>query len=196
MQPFFAASDFNWYAWVILPIIIFLARMADVTLGTIRIIMVNRGKRKIAPLLGFCEVFIWIVVIGQLVSNLEGFTSFVAYAAGFAVGNYVGMYIEDRMALGRVIVRAIVARQGEELFNHLREAGFGVTIVDGQGAAGPVKLVYTLVDRKNLRSVVQIIHQACPNAFFSVEDVRTTEAGIFPVPESPGGGLASLRKAK
>ncbi len=175
-----STGEFNWYAWVILPIIIFLARVADVTLGTIRIIMINRGKRKIAPLLGFCEVFIWIVVMGQLVSNLEGFTSFVGYAAGFAVGNYVGMYIEDRLALGRVIVRVIVAQNGPELFEHLRDAGYGVTMVDGQGAVGPVKLVYTLVNRKNLRNVIQIIHQACPKAFFSVEDLRASEAGIFP----------------
>lgn len=175
-----STGDFNWYAWVILPIIIFLARVADVTLGTMRIIMINRGKRKIAPLLGFCEVFIWIVVMGQLVSNLEGFTSFVGYAAGFAVGNYVGMYIEDRLALGRVIVRVIVAQNGPDLFEHLRAAGFGVTMVDGQGAVGPVKLVYTLVNRKNLRNVIQIIHQTCPKAFFSVEDLRTSEAGIFP----------------
>ena len=187
-------SDFNWYAWVILPIIIFLARVADVTLGTIRIIMINRGKRKIAPLLGFCEVFIWIVVMGQLVSNLEGFTSFVGYAAGFAVGNYVGMYIEDRLALGRVIVRVIVAQNGPELFEHLRDAGYGVTMVDGQGAVGPVKLVYTLVNRKNLRNVIQIIHQTCPKAFFSVEDLRASEAGIFPSPANAGQLAPNITK--
>lgn len=196
MDLFSVGPGFNWYAWVILPIIIFLARVADVTLGTIRIIMVNRGRRKIAPLLGFCEVFIWIVVIGQLVSNLEGFTSFVAYAAGFAVGNYVGMYIEDRMALGSVIVRAFIAKNWLELVTSLREAGFGVTSVDGQGAVGPVKIVYTLVERKDLQSVINIIHTTCPNAFFSVEDLRTTEAGVFPKQAQSSSGIFSLRKAK
>ena len=76
------------YAWIILPIIIFLARVVDVTLGTIRIIFTSRGKRNLAPLLGFVEVLIWIVVIGQLVKNLDSATSYLGYAAGFAVGNF------------------------------------------------------------------------------------------------------------
>ncbi|TLN28429.1 DUF2179 domain-containing protein [bacterium] len=107
-----AVSPDHLYAWVILPIIIFFARVCDVTLGTIRIIFVSRGKRNIAPLLGFFEVLIWIVVIGQLVQHLQSVTSYLGYAAGFAVGNFVGMYIEDHLALGTLIVRAIVPTGG------------------------------------------------------------------------------------
>lgn len=175
-----AVSPDHLYAWVILPIIIFFARVCDVTLGTIRIIFVSRGKRNIAPLLGFFEVLIWIVVIGQLVQHLQSVTSYLGYAAGFAAGNFVGMFIEDHLALGTLIVRAIVPSGGAELMRRLHEAGYGVTGVDGEGANGPVKLIYTVVKRRNLREVVAIIHDCHPKAFLSVEDVRSTEEGIFP----------------
>lgn len=168
------------YAWIILPVLIFLARVVDVTLGTIRIIFTSRGKRNLAPLLGFVEVLIWIVVIGQLVRNLESVTSYLGYAAGFAVGNFVGMYIEDHLALGTLIVRVIVPSGGDELMRRLHDAGYGVTGVNGEGANGPVKLVYTIVKRKHLKEVVRLIHATHPRAFLSVEDVRSTEEGIFP----------------
>jgi len=168
------------YAWIILPIIIFLARVVDVTLGTIRIIFTSRGKRNLAPLLGFVEELIWIVVIGQLVKNLDSATSYLGYAAGFAVGNFVGMYIEDHLALGTLIVRAIVPSGGDELMRKLHDAGYGVTGVNGEGANGPVKLVYTIVKRKHLKEVVNLIHASHPKAFLSVEDVRSTAEGIFP----------------
>jgi uncharacterized protein YebE (UPF0316 family) len=173
-------SSDQFYAWVILPIIIFLARVCDVTLGTIRIIFTSRGKRNLAPLLGFVEVLIWIVVIGQLVQNLGSITSYLGYAAGFAVGNFVGMYIEDHLALGTLIVRTIVPGGGDELMKTLRTAGYGVTGVNGEGANGPVKLVYTIVKRRNLKDVVYLIHATHPKAFLSVEDVRSTAEGIFP----------------
>lgn len=168
------------YAWIILPVIIFLARVCDVTLGTIRIIFTSRGKRNLAPLLGFVEVLIWIVVIGQLVKNLDSITSYLGYAAGFAVGNFVGMYIEDHLALGMLIVRAIVPTGGDELMKKLHAAGYGVTGVTGEGANGPVKLIYTIVKRRHLKEVVALIHATHPKAFLSVEDVRSTEEGIFP----------------
>lgn len=168
------------YSWIVLPVIIFLARVCDVTLGTIRIIFTSRGKRNLAPLLGFVEVLIWIVVIGQLVKNLDSATSYLGYAAGFAVGNFVGMFIEDHLALGTLIVRAIVPSGGEELMRKLHDAGYGVTGVNGEGANGPVKLIYTIVKRRHLKEVVKLIHATHPKAFLSVEDVRSTEEGIFP----------------
>ena len=101
-------NDPEVYAWVVLPILIFFARVTDVTLGTLRIIFISRGKRNVAPVLGFFEVLIWIVAIGQIVQNLTSVTSYLAYAAGFATGNFVGMVIEDRLAIGTLIVRVIL----------------------------------------------------------------------------------------
>ena len=126
-----SANGFNWYAWVVLPLIIFIARIFDVTLGTIRIIFVARGKRNLAPVLGFFEVLIWIVVISQLVQNLESFTAYIGYAAGFAAGNYVGMWLEDKLALGTYILSLITAEDTAEMIARLSDAGFGVTRVEG-----------------------------------------------------------------
>lgn len=200
MDPIFSSLQNLWgsdvYAWVILPIFIFLARVLDVSLGTIRIIFISRGRRSIAPLLGFIEVFIWVVAIGQIVQHLHSITSFLAYAAGFAAGNFVGMYLEDKLAFGTVIVRVIVPSGGEELFKPLHEAGYGVTRVDGLGAAGPVQLIYTIVKRKQLAAVMEIIHEMHPNAFLSIEDVRSTQAGIFPAATYQPQGALFGRKSK
>jgi uncharacterized protein YebE (UPF0316 family) len=172
---------FDVYAWVILPFIVFFARIADVTLGTLRIIFTSRGKRNIAPLLGFVEVFIWIVVVGQIVKNVHSITAYIGYAAGFATGTFVGMKIEEKLALGTLVLRIILAQGGDEMAQRLRSSGYGVTIVNGEGATGPVKLLYTLIKRKDLGLVSEIIHSINPNAFFSAEEVRSAESGIFPI---------------
>jgi uncharacterized protein YebE (UPF0316 family) len=197
MATFFSQiSPQDWYAWVILPLLIFMARICDVTLGTLRIIFVTRGKRKLAPLLGFCEVLIWVVVISQIMQHAHSVTSYLGYAAGFAAGNYIGMYIEDHLALGTVIVRVIIPECGESLVERLHSAGYGVTSVDGTGANGPVKLVYTLVKRKHLNDVLHVIHETRPKAFVSIEDVRSTMEGVFPTAPCPPDGTFAGRMAK
>jgi uncharacterized protein YebE (UPF0316 family) len=175
-----ASAGVDWYAWVILPLIIFCARVCDVTLGTIRIIFITRGRRNLAPFLGFFEVLIWIVVIGQLVQHLQSVTAYIGYAAGFAAGNFVGMWLEDRLALGTYILRVIVPGKGNDLPNKLRKAGYGVTCVEGEGSTGPVSMIYTIVKRKHVRQAMGIIHGTVPNAFVTIEEARGIEKGIFP----------------
>jgi uncharacterized protein YebE (UPF0316 family) len=176
-----AANNIDWYAWVVLPLIIFFARVCDVTLGTIRIIFISRGMRKYAPFLGFFEVLIWIVVIGQLVQHLSSVTAYIGYAAGFATGNFFGMWLEDQLAIGTYILRIMVSEDTNELLTKIHEAGFGVTQVDGYGSMGPVKLVYIVVKRKHVNLAMSIIHKCLPNAFITIEEVRSAEKGIFPV---------------
>lgn len=173
------ATGFDWYGWVVLPVLIFFARICDVSLGTLRIIMMARGKNKLSPLLGFFEVLIWIVVIGQLVQNIHSVTAYLGYAGGFAAGNYVGMWIENKLAMGTYIIRVILPHKAEEVFHKIHDAGFGVTIVDGQGAVGPVKLVYTVVKRKQVEKIMSLIHETVPGGFVSVEEIRSTERGVF-----------------
>lgn len=192
----FVLSQKEIYAWIILPIIIFFARICDVTLGTVRIILVSRGKRNIAPFLGFFEVLIWIVVIGQLVQHIHSVTAYLMYAAGFATGNFVGMWLEDKIALGMVIVRIILPHGGDELAYALHDKGFGVTFYDGEGSNGPVKLIFTIVPRKSLNTVKTIIHQHHPSAFISIEDIRSTEAGVFPAPTGLKEDIFSRRIGK
>ncbi len=184
------------YSWILLPIIIFFARICDVTFGTMRIILVSRGKRNIAPFLGFFEVLIWIVVIGQLVQHLQSITAYLGYAAGFATGNYIGMLLEDRIAIGTISVRIILPLGGDELVQALHERGFGVTSYDGEGATGPVKLIFTVIPRKSLDTIKMLIHTFHPSAFISIEDIRSIEAGVFPVMAPLFRDPFGLRKGK
>lgn len=188
--------DSTTYVWLVLPVMVFFARVTDVTLGTLRIIFISRGKRNLAPVLGFVEVFIWITIVSQIVSHAHNILAYLAYAAGFAAGAFVGMYIEGRLAIGTQVVTTIVQGDASDLIDHLHSAGFGVTCVDGQGANGPVKMVYTIVPRRNLEEVFTIIHQTHPRAFLSVQDVRSTQEGIFPIPSPAQTGIFFPRKFK
>ena len=173
-------ETFDWYSWVLMPLLIFASRVTDVTLGTLRIIFTSRGQRNLASLLGFVEVLIWIVIVGQVISRVQNPAAYVGYAAGFATGTFVGMLIEEKMAMGTLVLRIIPAKGAEELTAALRAAGFGVTSVRGEGAQGAVSLLYTVVQRKNIGVVKKLIHDLAPGTFFSVEEVRSSEMGIFP----------------
>ena len=166
--------------WVILPLLIFSARIIDVSLGTIRVIFIAKGMRVLAPLLGFFEILIWLVAIGQILQNLTHWVNYIAYASGFAMGNYVGMLIENRLALGSVILRVITKQHSEELAQALNEKNYGVTSVDAMGRYGPVQVMFMLLARHDVADVVDIIHQHSPKAFYSIEDVRYVTEGVFP----------------
>ncbi len=167
------------FGWVILPILIFASRIIDVTLGTIRIIFVSRGKKCLAPILGFFEVIIWIMAISQIMQNLNNFACYVAYAAGFATGTYVGIIIEEKLAIGMLVVRVIVVEDEHQLKQSLYKAGFGVTVVDAQGANGDVKIIYTVIKRKDLNEVMEIVTNCNSKAFYSIEDARKVRQGVF-----------------
>lgn len=173
--------DFDWYVWVGLPLLIFLARVFDVTLGTLRIIFTSRGLRNLAPVLGFVETFVWIVAVSSLVKHAQNLAAYFGYASGFAMGTLVGMFLENKLAIGTVTVRAIIRRDPQELIKSLLDAGFGVTTVDGHGSTGTVKIIYTTIKRQDLPAVTDIYHRALPGAFLSVQEVRSTELGVFPM---------------
>jgi uncharacterized protein YebE (UPF0316 family) len=177
-------AEFDWYVWVGLPLLIFFARVFDVTLGTLRIIFTSRGLRKLAPVLGFIETFVWILAVSSLVKHAQNLAAYFGYAGGFATGTLVGMFLENKLAIGTVTIRAIIRRDPTELTKSLLEAGFGVTTVDGQGSTGTVKIIYTTLKRQDLPVVVDIFHRTLPGAFLSVEEVRSTEQGVFPLPKN------------
>jgi len=168
------------FAYVILPVMIFCARICDVTMGTLRVIFISKGIRYLAPFIGFFEVIIWLLAIGQVMNNLTNVVSYVAYGAGFATGTYIGMYIEEKISLGLTSVRIITKEDPQELMQYLRSHNYGVTSVDGEGATGRVKMVFTIIRRQDLAHVVGIIQQFHPNAFYSVEEVKSVAEGVFP----------------
>ena len=173
------SAGFDYHSWVILPLMIFFSRVCDVTLGTMRNLMVGKGYRKVAPLLGFFEVLIWIVVVSQVMKNLDNIACYIAWAAGFATGTYVGLVLESKIALGLQIVRIITHKNSEELINALVTAKHGVTVVDAHGAKGPVKMIYMVVKRKFVKEVVQLISEQDPTSFYSIEDIKAANAGVF-----------------
>jgi uncharacterized protein YebE (UPF0316 family) len=171
--------EFDYFNWIILPILIFLSRLGDVTMATIRHIFVSKGLRKIVPILGFFEVLIWLVAMRQVFSHLDNLACFIAWAGGFSAGTYLGMYIEERLAIGTQMVRIITNEPILELTEALKNTHQGVTVVDGQGAMGPVKLIFTIVKRANKKSVLNLIQKHTPKAFYTIEDVKSFEHGVF-----------------
>lgn len=165
---------------VLIPILIFAAEVCVVTLGTLRIIFVSRGQKILAPALGFFESFIWLVAISQIMRDRADWTCFIAFGLGFALGNYLGICVEQRLALGTVIVRIITHRDADDLISRLRGANFGVTAVEGRGATGTVQIVITVAKRRQLPKITSLIETHHPSAFFSVHELQSASEGIFP----------------
>lgn len=171
----------------LLALIIFLAEMSVVTIGTIRIIFVSRGKKYLAPLLGCLEITIWLFAISQIMLHLNSILCFAAFAGGFTLGNFLGIVIEQRLAIGTLVVR-VVTRGAEQLIEALRAAQFGVTSVPAEGASGPMCIIFTAIKRKDLPLVISIIQEHNPRAFYSVDELLTASDGVF-----PSEGLAASR---
>ena len=167
------------FTWVILPVLIFFARIMDQTIGTMRLIFLSKGMKYVAPFLGFFEVIIWLLAVGQIMQHLDNWLSYVAYGAGFATGNFIGMLLEEKISLGTVIIRVILSRQSPELINELKSQDFGLTLVDAEGAKGSVKLIFSIIRRNELPNFIDTIHQYNPNAFYTIEDVKSANEGIF-----------------
>jgi len=173
-------SESQMFVWVILPLLIFLARICDVTLGTLRIIFVSRGKKLLAPLLGFFEISIWLLAISQIMQHLSNIACFLAYAGGFAMGNYVGILIEDKLAMGTLMIRIFLIKGETTMKQRLYDAGFGVTGIDAHGMSGDVEILYTIIKRRDLARAVAIIEECDSKAFYSIEEAKSVRQGIFP----------------
>jgi uncharacterized protein YebE (UPF0316 family) len=172
------------YTWVVMPLLIFTARVIDVSLGTVRVIFVARGLKYLAPAVGFFEILIWLLAIGQIMRNLSNPVCYIAYAGGFAMGNFVGIAIAEKLRLGVVLIRVITKRDALPLVERLQERGYGVTSVDGHGSRGQVQVVFTVVPRREVRDIVNLIKMFNPHAFYSIEEVGHVEKGIFPLRQS------------
>lgn len=171
----------GYYTWFVIPFLIFAARVADVSMGTVRVIFVSRGFKYLAPVVGFFEIIIWLLAIGQIMTNLSNPMCYIAYAGGFAIGNYVGICIAERLSLGLVLIRIISKKDAMPLVEQLKNENYGVTSVDGHGTSGEVKVVFTIVPRREVKSVIEQVKKFNPNAFYTIEEVGFVEKGVFPV---------------
>jgi len=171
-------NDSDFFTWIILPFLIFLSRIADQSIGSMRLIFLAKGFKFIAPMLGFFEVIIWLIAVSQIMKHLDNVLCYIAYGAGFAMGNYIGMTLEERISIGTVLVRIIPSLNTEELIYALRTRNFGLTTVDANGSRGEVKIFISIISRKDLKEYIAIINKINPNAFYTIEDVKTINQGI------------------
>lgn len=197
---FFEGLNPDLVSWVIIPALIFLARLVDVPLGTLRIVFVSKGNKNLAPLLGFVEVLIWLVAITQVMQNLNNFVSYLAWAGGYAVGNFIGLRIEEKLAIGQLVVRVITVEPATELIDNLKGKGYRLTYVDAYGTRGKVNLLFMIIRRKDLSYIRGLIRAFNPHAFYSIEDVRAVSDKNVPSSEEVKSHrwqqLFPLRKGK
>src|SRR5690606_10550225 len=159
------------------PVLIFSLRIVDVSLATLRILLSMRNVRIAVPIIGFFEVLIWIFAVGAAIRNLNSGWHLLGYASGFATGSLVGMWLEEKLAFGLATVRIISRYGGVELADALREKGYGVTETLGQGRDGRVEIIDTVVQRRQIQSVLRAVEQWDPDAFVMVDEPRSVHRG-------------------
>ncbi|MEH0156662.1 DUF2179 domain-containing protein [Limibacter armeniacum] len=160
------------FGYVVLPLMIFMARISDVSINTLRIIFMLNDRRGLSTVLGFFEAFIWLVAIGQIFQNIDNILSYFAYAGGFATGIWVGMHIEGKLAIGNVILRVITQRDGDAVANRLRYEGYRMTEVDATGSQGNVKILFLVMKRRQIPDVTHLIQETNPKAFYTIESIK------------------------
>jgi uncharacterized protein YebE (UPF0316 family) len=159
--------------------LIFSLRVLDMSLDTLRVLFVMRGRKRIAWVLGFFQSAIFVTAISTVLSNLDNPLNIIGYAAGFATGNVVGMIIEERLAIGHTSINIISSRLGTAIAEHLRKNGYAVTEIPARGKDGMVTMLNVLVLRKNVDRARKLVDEIDPEAFITIEDVRPVRRGFW-----------------
>ena len=173
--------DSAFFTYFLLPFLIFIARIMDVSIGTIRIVMVAKGQKFWAPILGFFEVLIWLIAISKIFENLDNWVCYFAYSAGFASGNYIGLIWEERLAMGIVKIQIITRKKADNLIANLKAAGYGITFHEAKGSTERVSIIYSIIKRIEIKKVEEIVKETNPIAFYSIEDVKMVSHGVYPL---------------
>jgi len=162
----------NLLDYVLMPLLIFVARIGDVSMNTLRIMFMMNGKKGLVPVLGFFEALIWLLAIGQIFQNVDNPISYIAYAGGFATGTYVGMALEEKLAIGRVLVRVITPQPHPHLLEFMKEKNYRFTNVGGEGRFGKVNLLFTVMKRDTLQEFITKVKEVDEKAFYTIESVK------------------------
>jgi uncharacterized protein YebE (UPF0316 family) len=170
--------EFTWTA-VLVALSIFALRVVDMSLDTIRLLYVVRGKKLLSWILGFFQSAVFVVAISSALANMNNILSLLGYAGGFATGNVVGMIIEERLAVGHIHLTIMSSLRGASIAEQLRAAGYAVTEISGRGRAGTVNVLHVDVKRKDIDHAETIILEADPDAFVTAEDVRPLRRGFW-----------------
>jgi len=172
-------TDSTLFSWVILPLLICLARICDQSIGTMRMIFVSKGMKIIAPFLAFFESLIWLIAVSQILKHIDNWVTFVAYGLGFALGNYIGIILEEKLSLGNVIVRIFPKTNHTQLINYMISNDLGYSMIDAEGRKGGLKIIFSIVGRKDLKDFLPKINELSPDSFYTIEEVKSVKKGIF-----------------
>ncbi len=200
MESLFNQLGFSseFFGLVIVPILIFFARILDVSINTVRIIFVMSGKKYVATLLGFMESLIWLLAIGQIFKHMDNIYCYIAYPAGFAGGILVGMLIEEKIALGKVIIRIITPEDLTQVTKFLLDKKFRYSIVSAQSNEGDEKLLFAVLKRDHVPEMLEELRLYLPKAFYTIESVKSaSEAGVLtekPSRRGIGTWLTSVKR--
>jgi uncharacterized protein YebE (UPF0316 family) len=147
---------------------------------TIRVIYISRGIKYLAPIIAFFEIVIWLLAMEVVMQDLANIANFLAFALGFAMGTYVGLVIEEKLSIGMVILRIVTTDESnEEIVSFMQSENYGITTLDATGSRGSVKMILSLVNRTDVPRITQHIQATNPHAFFSIEDIRYVNQGVF-----------------
>lgn len=174
--------EVEWQGLVIAYLLIFFARVIDVSLDVVRILLLMKGRRLFAALIGFVEVSIFLVAISEVISGgIDDPIKVLAYAGGFATGNFIGSIVEERMALGFISLQVFPDSSLVcQLADYFRNEGFGVTCVLGEGRNGPRPVMFVTIERRDMSKALHILNNIDPNAFYNVSDAKIIHGGVFP----------------
>jgi len=169
-----------WFSGPLGPLLIFSLRIIDVSMATVRTLLIMRGAARVVPAIAFVESMLWVIAVGSAIQHLDSVWHVLGYAGGFASGNVVGLWLESKLALGFAAVRAVApaAAEGTEpLASALWSEGIGATEFAGVGRDGPVRMVVSVVPRRDVRHLLDLIRARAPEAFVSIEEPRSIQRG-------------------
>lgn len=155
--------------------IIFVLRAIDVGMATVRIVLLSRGRKGTATVIGFFECLIWVVAVSRVISGLDDPLRMVAFAAGFAAGTYLGSLVEEWLAIGQALIRVVTSTSDPRLAPAIRDRGFGATALNGDGMNGEVIVTFTVVPRKRVDEVLAVVRSVAPAAYLTVEETSTPD---------------------
>ncbi len=156
------------------------AKIIEVSLGTIRMVLITKGERKIGAFIAFFEVSLWVILVSNVLNNIaEDPLKVIAYALGFSLGNFIGSWIEEKIGIGLSEMNVIVKEEhGLQLANEMRERGYAVTMMHGEGKLHPRSILLMYVPRKKVKRCVDIIKETQESAVITISDKKPIYGGF------------------
>ncbi len=164
------------FVYILLPLLIFIARIVDVAVGVLRILFATKGLKLQAFICGFFESLIWLIAISQIIKRLDNIFCVIAFPLGFAAGTAVGIFFEKKISLGYVMMRVVFQKDSEQSIKRLRKRDFRVTAINAEGLNGPVKIIFSVIKRKRVNEFIKVVKMKNPAAFYTIEDVRSVNS--------------------